>query len=457
MRVETLNPATGRKLSTYDLFTDSLLENSIKSSHEAFGTWKKTSMSSRAALCERMAGLLEEKKNEAAALMTDEMGKPLKQSIAEVEKCALVFRYYAEHGETFLEPKTVKTEHLKSFVTYNPLGCVLGVMPWNFPFWQVMRFAAPTIFAGNVVLLKHASNVYGCAEYIARLFLEAGFPKHVFTNLLIDHSGVARVLADRRVMAVSLTGSTHAGSLIAAQAGKHIKKSLLELGGSDPYVVLKDADIDHAVDICVMSRLLNSGQSCIAAKRFIVEQSVYENFVQKFTEAMSQKKVGDPYQGDTDVGPLARIDLRDELHNQVERSIQKGARLVLGGVVPKNPGAFYPPTVLVDVQPGMPAFDEELFGPVAAVIRASDEKDAIRLANETVYGLGAAVFTRDLKNGERIAAEELQAGACFVNGNVRSDPRLPFGGIKESGYGRELAEQGIHEFVNIRSVVINPV
>ncbi len=457
MRVETFNPATGKKLSTYNLFSDSALESALKRSHDAFGEWKKTSMSSRVKLCERMAHLLDKKQEEAALLITEEMGKPINQSIAEVEKCALVFRYYAEHGEKFLTPKAVQTEHLKSFITYSPLGCILGVMPWNFPFWQVMRFAAPTIFAGNVVLLKHASNVYGCSEYIARLFIEAGYPEDVFTNLIIDHNGVARVLADRRVRAVSLTGSTHAGSLIAAQAGKHIKKSLLELGGSDPYVILGDADIDQAVDVCVTSRLLNSGQSCIAAKRFIVERSIYKDFVEKFTAVMSQKKVGDPLQGNTDVGPLARTDLRDELCKQVERSIEKGARLVLGGVVSKEPGSFYPPTVLVEVRPGMPAFDEELFGPVAAVICAEDEREAIHLANESVYGLGAAVFTRDLKKGERIAAEELHAGACFVNGNVRSDPRLPFGGVKESGYGRELSEQGIHEFVNIRSVVINPV
>lgn len=457
VKVETINPATGKTLAHYDLFTDFVLDQAITDADRTFREWKKTSIASRVKLCVRMADLLEKKKKEAALLITDEMGKPIVQAIAEVEKCALAFRYYAENGEGFLQRKVVKTEHYKSFITYNPLGCILGVMPWNFPFWQVMRFAAPTTLAGNVVLVKHASNVYGCSAYLENLFLEAGYPAHVFTNLFVNHDGVARALADRRIQAVSLTGSTQAGRTIASQAGKHIKKSLLELGGSDPYLVLKDADIDHAVDVCVKARLLNSGQSCISAKRFIIENEVYDSFVDKFVTAMAQQKVGDPRLEDTDIGPLARYELRDELHRQVERSLKKGARLLLGGVTPKEKGAYYPPTVLVDVKPGMPAFDEELFGPVAAVIKARDEEEAIHLANETVYGLGAAVFTNDLEKGERIAVEELAAGACSVNGNVRSDPRLPFGGIKESGYGRELSEHGIHEFVNIHSVAINPV
>jgi succinate-semialdehyde dehydrogenase/glutarate-semialdehyde dehydrogenase len=386
--------------------------------------------------------------------MALEMGKPVSQGLAEVDKCAGVCDFYAQNAARLLAPEAAPTEASLSYVAFEPLGVVLAVMPWNFPLWQVFRFAAPALMAGNVGLLKHASNVLGCGLAIEEILHAAGVPEPAFRTLLISSSRVARVIAAPEVKAVTLTGSTPAGKAVAAKAGEMLKKSVLELGGSDPYLVLEDADLEAAAEACVASRLINGGQSCIAAKRFVVVEAVAEPFERLFVEKMRARRMGDPLEPGVDLGPQARRDLRDELHQQVVRSIAKGARPLLGCQVPEGPGAFYPPSVLTDVTPGMPAFDEELFGPVGAIVRARDERDAVRLANQTVFGLGAAVFTSDLARGERLATHEIQAGSCFVNTFVRSDPRLPFGGIKESGYGRELAVFGIREFVNVKTVYV---
>jgi succinate-semialdehyde dehydrogenase/glutarate-semialdehyde dehydrogenase len=385
--------------------------------------------------------------------MAVEMGKPVADGRAEADKCAWACDYYAERAEGFLADQPAETEAAKSYVAFRPLGVVLAVMPWNFPFWQVFRFAAPGLMAGNAAVLKHASNVPGCALAIEDVFRRAGFPDGLFRTLLIGSGRVEdEVLAHPKVRAATLTGSVAAGEAIGAQAGRRIKKTVLELGGSDAYLVLEDADLDQAVPACVASRLVNSGQSCIAAKRFIVPRAIAGELTERFVAEMRGKRMGDPLDESTKVGPQARRDLRDELHEQVEKSVAKGARLLLGGEVPEGPGAFYPPTVLTGVEPGMPAYDEELFGPAAAILEVEDEEEAIRVANDSRFGLGAAVFSRDLERAERIAADRLDAGCCFVNTFVKSDPRLPFGGVKESGYGRELGRFGIEEFVNVKTV-----
>jgi succinate-semialdehyde dehydrogenase/glutarate-semialdehyde dehydrogenase len=381
------------------------------------------------------------------------MGKPLAQGRAEADKCAWACEFYAEHAEGFLAPSAVATGARESFVTYEPLGPIFAIMPWNFPFWQVFRFAAPNLIAGNTALLKHAESVPGCALAIASVLREAGLPSGAFSNLFITHEQAKTVIAHAAVRGVTLTGSTRAGRAVARAAGAHLKKTVLELGGSDAYLVLEDADLDLAAAACAASRLINAGQSCIAAKRFIVDESVRGPFTQRLVARMREAKMGDPLDEATTLGPLARADLREALHRQVQTSLARGARLRLGGRVPDGPGAFYPATVLDEVRPGMPAFDEELFGPAAAVIGASGEAEAIRLANASPYGLGAAVFSSDLERARRIAAHELDAGACAINDFVRSDPRLPFGGVKDSGYGRELARHGLLEFVNVKSVV----
>lgn len=454
MSLESKNPATDELLQTYTEMNNQEVDEIINCVEDDFHTWHKTSFTDRAKLMRSAATLLKMKKKELANLMTQEMGKPIAGAITEVEKCAFVCEYYADNAENFLAPEIIQTDASISKVLYQPLGIVLAVMPWNFPLWQVFRFAAPALMAGNAALLKHASNVCGSALAIENIFCEAGFPADIFRTLLIGSTKVARVIENPLVKAVTLTGSTPAGRAVAAKAGKMLKKTVLELGGSDPYIVLADADIEHAVQNCVTSRLINSGQSCIAAKRFIVEKSVSKSFTEKFVANMKSKRCGDPLDETTEIGPQARKDLRDDLHKQVQSSLDKGARLLLGGKVPEGPGAYYPATVLADVVPGMPAYDEELFGPVAAIITAEDEDEAIRIANDTVFGLGAAVFTANHKHGEKIASEQLNAGACFVNCLVKSDPRLPFGGIGDSGYGRELGHHGIKEFVNIKTVYV---
>ncbi len=454
MVMQVVNPATGETVREYQKLAESEIEEAITAAHAAFRQWRQSTFATRATPMRKAAELLRERADDLAQLMATEMGKPIKDGRAEAEKCAWVCEYYAEHAEEFLADETIETDASESFISYQPLGVVLAVMPWNFPFWQVFRFVAPALMAGNVGLLKHASNVPGCALAIEEILRDAGFPANVFRTLLVGSDAIEKILEHKLVRAVTLTGSTPAGRAVASKAGELIKKSVLELGGSDPYLILDDADLETAVKTCVSSRLTNSGQSCIAAKRFIVVQSQRDAFEKLFVDRMAAAKVGDPTDEETEVGPQARVDLRDELHEQVQRSIEKGARCLLGGNVPDGPGAYYPATVLTDVQPGMPAYDEELFGPVAAIIPVADLDEAIQVANNTSFGLGAAVFTQDLERGRHIAATELEAGACFVNAFVKSDPRLPFGGIKESGYGRELSHHGIREFVNIKTVYV---
>ncbi len=450
--MESVNPATGEVIASYDNMKNQEIEAIAQQANEAQSKWRKRSFDKRAALLRKAADLLESNKEEYAELMAREMGKPLPQGISESEKCAWVCSYYADHAETFLENELIESDADKSYITYNPLGTVLAIMPWNFPFWQLFRFAAPALMAGNAAILKHASNVSGCALAIEELLHDAGIPEPLFRTILADRDQVKSLIQNEHIAAVTLTGSTGAGMSVASTAGSEIKKSVLELGGSDPYLILADADIEKAAETCVTSRLINSGQSCIAAKRFIVVEDNYDLFIENIRKLMKGKRIGDPFEEDTDVGPMAREDLRDELQDQVQKSIEAGANCVLGGQIPDRKGSYYPPTILTEVTEGMPAYEEELFGPVASVIKVKNEQEAIRVANDSDFGLGAAVFSRDADRAERIAAEELEAGCCFVNAFVKSDPRLPFGGIKQSGYGRELSHLGIREFVNTKTV-----
>jgi succinate-semialdehyde dehydrogenase/glutarate-semialdehyde dehydrogenase len=454
MAIESINPATGEKIQGYAEMPRTAVDDAIVKAHEAFLAWRRLSFDDRGRHLRSAAQILRAEAESLARLMALEMGKPVRDGIAEVQKCALCCEYFADHAAQLLAREPVQTEARSSFVTFNPLGVVLAVMPWNFPLWQVFRFAAPALMAGNAAVLKHASNVPGCALAIEQVLRDAGVPENLFRTLLIGNAQVDAVIEHPLVRAVTLTGSGAAGRAVARKAGEMLKKTVLELGGSDAYIVLEDADLELAASVCTKGRLVNGGQSCIAAKRFIVVESVRGEFEQRFVQKMKAARQGEPLSMETEIGPLARHDLRDALHRQVEQSTQQGARCLLGGEVPAGPGAYYPPTVLTDVAKGMPAFDEELFGPVAAVIPVRDEAQAIATANDSVFGLGGAVITRDLARGERIAAEALEAGCVFVNDSVRSDPRLPFGGIKESGYGRELSGYGIREFVNIKTVLV---
>jgi len=454
MYLKSINPATGETIREYEEFHSDEIDDAIASNNHAFITWRRVAVQQRATLLKKAATVLRDKQEGLAFNITVEMGKNICEARAEVEKCAKVCEYYADNGAEFLKSEQIPTEAQSSYAAMQPLGSILAIMPWNFPLWQVFRFAAPTLMAGNVCLLKHASNVPGCALAIENVFVEAGFPKDVFRTLLVRSSKVEKIIADKRVKAVTLTGSTPAGKAVAATAGSHLKKCVLELGGSDPYLILKDADIKQAVEACLAGRVLNAGQSCIGAKRFIIVDEVYEEFAEQFTDKMRAITIGDPFDESKNMGPLARFNFREDLHRQVERSVSKGAKLLTGGYIPSGDGAYYPATVLGDVNDTMVAYHEELFGPVAALIRAKDEADAIRIANDSVFGLGAAVFTADIERGKQIAEEELEAGCCFVNDFVRSDPRLPFGGIKESGYGRELSHYGMKEFMNIKGVYV---
>jgi len=453
--LKSINPANGKLISSYPEMTIDEVDEILHLVSDAFNEWKETTFNERTKLMLNAANVLREQSEELSKLMTEEMGKPIAQSRAEIEKCAWVCEYYAENAEKFLSDELIETDASKSFVTYQPLGVVLAVMPWNFPFWQVFRFAAPGLMAGNAGLLKHSSNVSGCALAIEDIFKKAGFPDNLFRTILLPSSKMNEVIKKRIIKAVTLTGSVPAGKAVAAAAGSVLKKTVLELGGSDPYIILEDADLQLAADSCTTARLLNGGQSCIAAKRFIVVEKIYGEFERLFVKNMKIKKMGDPFDETNDVGPQASKALRDELHQQVLQSIKKGAKVLLGGEIStKGEGAYYPPTVLSNVNKGMPAFEEELFGPVAAIIKVKDEEEAIKVANDSVFGLGAAVFTKDEKKGEKIVKEKIIAGSCFVNAFVKSDPRLPFGGVSESGYGRELSYLGIREFMNIKTVYI---
>ncbi|HLG88798.1 MAG TPA: aldehyde dehydrogenase family protein [Alphaproteobacteria bacterium] len=452
--IASINPATGEIVARYEACTPAAILNAIERAHDAFKAWRSRTFAERAELMRAAGRLLRDGAHDYGRLMAEEMGKPVKDGIAEAQKCAAACDYFAENAERFLANELMNTGPTRSFVAFQPLGVVLAVMPWNFPFWQVFRFAAPALMAGNAAVLKHASNVPGCALAIEAIFRGAGFPDNLFRTLLIGASEVSAIIEHPHIRAVTLTGSGPAGRAIAGKAGQMLKKTVLELGGSDAYLVLDDADVSLAASACARGRLVNSGQSCIAAKRFIVVESQRARFETLFVDAMRKARMGDPMDEATEVGPMARHDLRDALHRQVEASVAKGARCLCGGAIPEGPGAFYPPTVLSDVRPGMPAYDEEMFGPVAAIISVADEAAAIDAANASVFGLGGGVFTRDLARGERIAVEAIDAGSVCVNGVVQSDPRLPFGGVKESGYGRELSHYGIKEFVNVKTIVV---
>ncbi len=449
----SVDPATGRVLREYPEPSSQEIAVRLSEAQRAFEGWHRTPIQQRGLVLRCAAEVLRERLDELASLVTQEMGKPIVESEAEVAKCATVCDFYADHAEHYLAPQEISTEASTSFVRFDPLGPVLAVMPWNFPLWQVFRFAAPALMAGNVGLLKHASNVPGCALAIEEVFHAAGAPAGVFTSLLVSGREVESLIRHPAIQAVTLTGSDAAGRAVASAAGAALKKTVLELGGSDPFIVLADADLDAASDAAVKARCQNSGQSCIAAKRFIVDQRIATKFEQALVARMAALRVGHPMERATRIGPLAREDLLDDLHSLVRRSVESGARLLLGGARLERPGFYYAPTVLADVTPGMAVFDEETFGPVAAIVKARDTEDAVRLANQSRFGLGASLWTGDVTKGSALS-EQLEVGAVFVNAIVKSDPRLPFGGVKASGYGRELSSFGIREFTNVKSVWI---
>lgn len=456
-KIQTTNPATGQPGRSYDETSIEEARAAAAAAHNEFLKWRRTGFADRSAVIRKAAEILRVRKDEFARLMTEEMGKTVTDGRAEVEKCAFHCDWFADHAEKYLAKESVDIGGGEAFVTFNPLGIVLAVMPWNFPFWQVFRAAAPALMAGNGMLLKHASNVPGCALAIERVLHDAGVPRDLFRTLLLPSSGVEGLIKDDNIAAATLTGSVAAGRSVATAAASVLKKCVLELGGSDAYVVLGDVDVDAAAKIAATARMVNGGQSCIAGKRFIVVRDVLEGFERALVDAMRGYEMGDPTEETTKLGPMVSMKARDDMHAQVTKSLDKGARLLLGGSIPGRPGAWYPATVLADVQRGQPAHDEEVFGPVAAIIAAEDEADAVRIANDSEFGLGSGVLTSDLDRGRRIAAEELDAGLSFVNENVRSDPRAPFGGVKHSGYGRECSAYGIREFVNIKTVHVKPL
>ena len=454
MALVSIDPSTGEEIQSYQEISEIEVQNILEEVILSQSSWSSTSFDFRLDCLNEITGVLKDGKREFAQLMTREMGKPVMQSSGEIEKCIWLCEYYLNNSEQFLADKKIQSDTHKCLVTFQPIGLVLGIMPWNFPFWQVFRFAIPTIIAGNGAILKHASNVQGCAIAIESCFRKAGFPDNIFRNISISGKNVGTVIRNSGIAAVTLTGSTPAGRSVAKTAGECLKKTVLELGGSDPYLILDDADLDKAVNACIDGRILNAGQSCISAKRIIATESVYDTVLEKLQSRLSEKIMGDPFDR-VDIGPMISIQARDEVHDQVIRSVNAGASLILGGIIPQITGAFYPITLLSGVEPGMPAFDEELFGPVFSLTMAQDEDHAIDLGNNTPFGLGASVFTQNIEKGENIAKTRLYAGVCFVNDFVKSDPRLPFGGIKESGYGRELSSYGMMEFVNIKTVAIS--
>lgn len=450
----TINPATGQQLQTYEEMSSKEVSDIIEKAHDAYLDWRDTPFSDRIKCMKKVADILEKNKKDYATLMANEMGKPITAGITEIEKCIWLCDYYADNIEELLKPKEIKTDFKKTYVTYKPTGVIFAIMPWNYPIWQVFRFAVPNLLAGNAGLLKHAPISTGTALIIDEIFTEAGFPHDLFRSLIIDVEEASRVIAHPHVTGVTLTGSERAGRAVAAEAGKALKKVVLELGGSDPYVVLEDADLDKAAETIVTSRMNNTGQVCIAAKRVIPVASVHEALKDKILEKLKAYQPADPLNEKTVMGPMAREDLRDEVHRQVQDSVKSGAKLICGGELPDGKGFYYPPTVLDHVAKGMPAYDQEIFGPVITFIPAKNEDEAIEIAKDTSYGLGAAVFTKDLARGEDIAVNKLRAGTCVVNTLVKSDPRLPFGGIKNSGFGRELSSEGLHEFLNIKTICV---
>ena len=454
MPLISINPSTNQEIASYNEYSDSKVSDIIQSVDLSQSSWNKVSLEFRLDCLNEMIGVLKDGKIEYSRLMADEMGKPISQAEGEIDKCIWLCEYYFENAAQFLEDKIIDDNAQKYIITIQPLGIILGIMPWNFPFWQVFRFAIPTIIAGNGAILKHASNVQGCAFAIESCFKKAGFPGDIFRNVSVSGKNIETVIKDSRIAAVTITGSTPVGRSVAKVAGEYLKKTVLELGGSDPYIILDDADINKTVNACINGRILNAGQSCISAKRIIATKPVYASILDKLKDMLPKKIMGDP-RDNVDIGPMVSLSARDEVHMQVTSSINSGASLILGGYIPHLEGAFYPITLIAGVRPGMVAFDEEIFGPVFSLIMAENEENAIDLANNTPFGLGAAIFTEDTGKGENIAKTRINAGTCFVNDFVKSDPRVPFGGVKESGYGRELSINGIMEFVNIKTVAIS--
>lgn len=450
MEFNSINPYNGQVVGKYVAQTNLEIASMLKKAEESFDSWKKVPIANRASMMKKAGIVLRDHVEEYAQMITLEMGKPITESRAEVNKCAWVCDYYAEHAVEFLADEVIETDAQKSLVKHEPIGCVLAIMPWNFPFWQVFRFAAPTLMAGNTGLLKHAPNVFGCARQIEEVFRKAGFPEGVFQNLIVHHDQTESIIAHDAVKAITLTGSERAGAAVAEIAGRHIKRSLLELGGNNAFIVWEDVDIDKAVNTAIMARMHNCGQSCIAAKRFILVEGIYDEFVSKFTDAVKKLKSGDPMKEDTSVGTLARKDLADQLQSQVKRSISAGAKLLLGG---SQKECYHEPTILGDIKPGMPAFDEETFGPLAAMIKAKDEQEAFQLSELSKYGLGVTVCTMNIEKALAMS-DQVSDGAYFINELVKSDPRLPFGGTKRSGYGRELARDGMMEFINRKTIYV---
>lgn len=454
MAIETVNPATGKVIQRYQEMSDSEVEKIIHDSHAAYLKWREFDFSKRAIVMKKIAELLRQRKKEYSILIATEMGKPLLQGEAEIEKCALVCEHYAEHAATYLQARNIETEMSKSYVTYQPLGVIFAIMPWNFPFWQVFRFAAPNVMAGNAVILKHAPISTGTAIAIEKLFADAGCVEHLFRSLIIADDNASKVIENANITAVTLTGSPRAGKIVGAEAAKVLKKSVLELGGSDPYIILEDADLEIAAEACVTSRMNNAGQVCIAAKRIIVVNSIHQPLLALIQEKLKRYKMGNPQDKDTTLGPLARKDIRDKVHEQVSQCVAKGAELIMGGKIPDENGFYYPPTLLNNIKRDMPAYNEEIFGPVISIIHAANEDEAITMANDSQYGLAAAIFSKNIKHAEEIAVKRIQTGTCAINTFVASDPRLPFGGIKSSGYGRELSAEGIRSFVNTKTINI---
>jgi len=453
--IVTVNPATGKEIERFSYMTADEIDEHLDAARAAFLAWRRQPIDQRAKLLNALAATLRANRDPLAEIAVREMGKPIVQARAEVDKCALGCEHFAKHGADYLADRPVRTNATRSLIAFRPLGVIFAIMPWNFPYWQAFRAAAPAIMAGNAMVLKHAAGTTRCALEIERIFRDAGAPEGLFRTLLIDHEDAGARIADDRIAAVTLTGSEQAGVAVASAAGNALKKCVLELGGSDPFIVLADADLEAATEYAVKARFQNNGQSCIAAKRFIIEQAVYDRFVRRFAEAAAAQRVGDPMNEDTQIGPCARGDLRDTLAHQITESVVDGGRIVTGGHAVDGAGFYFQPTVVADVDVTAPMFAQETFGPAAAVVRAHDEDHAVELANRTTFGLGANIWTRDVERASRLATH-IESGLVFINGMVASDPRLPFGGVKRSGYGRELSTFGMHEFVNIQTVWIGP-